>query len=341
MKIIRTTKFRGAIALLNTTVVLLALLVAGGCYKTPRPSITYFPSTQQRQLPTGGKDLSGAGIQGGIPYRGGTSGYGSSQQSLLALHPAPSRDLVPSETVSLTQSAEFYSATEELWVISRPVRKVPTDDGDFPRSGALISKTEDTYVPLPLKHTDVKASVSGYIASVQVTQQFENPYSTKIEAVYVFPLPENSAVNEFLMIIGDRRIRGIIRERQEAERIYHEARRQGYVASLLTQERPNIFTQSVANIEPGKQIDVEIKYFNTLSYMDGWFENICNVFRVTGHWVSVSEKRSRDCSPPPLKKVRMNCVRLSRPTLMGDGDPLPHTAVLHSFRAKEDLSRHS
>jgi Ca-activated chloride channel family protein len=105
-------------------------------------------------------------------------------------------------------------------------------------------------------------------------QQFQNPYSEKIEAVYVFPLPHNAAVNEFIMTIGERRIRGIIREREEAQRIYNEAKRQGYVASLLTQERPNIFTQSVANIEPGKQIDIEIKYFHTLSYVDGWYEYV-------------------------------------------------------------------
>src|SRR5690606_27027528 len=74
------------------------------------------------------------------------------------------------------------------------------------------------------------------------------------------------------MTIGDRRIRGIIREREEAERIYHDARAQGYTASLLTQERPNVFTQKVANIEPGKQIDVNIKYFHTLAYADGWYE---------------------------------------------------------------------
>jgi Ca-activated chloride channel family protein len=72
--------------------------------------------------------------------------------------------------------------------------------------------------------------------------------------------------------IGERKIRGIIREREEARRIYTEARNQGHVASLLTQERPNIFTQSVANIEPGKQIDINIKYFHTLTYVDGWYE---------------------------------------------------------------------
>src|SRR6185295_1361276 len=72
--------------------------------------------------------------------------------------------------------------------------------------------------------------------------------------------------------IGERRIRGIIRERKEAEELYNEAKRQGYVASLLTEERPNVFTQSVANIEPGKEILVDLKYFHCLSYVDGWYE---------------------------------------------------------------------
>src|SRR5712672_3175170 len=93
-----------------------------------------------------------------------------------------------------------------------------------------------------------------------------------MEAVYLFPLPHNAAVNDFIMTIGERRIRGIIRERKEAEEIYQEAKRQGYVASLLTEERPNVFTQSVANIEPGREIDVTIKYFHTLEYADGWYE---------------------------------------------------------------------
>src|SRR5258705_11712569 len=105
---------------------------------------------------------------------------------------------------------------------------------------------------MPLKHTDVRASISGYISAVEVTQQFHNPYSSKIEAVYVFPLPHDAAMNEFVMTIGERRIRGIVRERKEVEELYNEAKREGYVASMLTEERPNIFTQSVANIEPGK-----------------------------------------------------------------------------------------
>lgn len=166
------------------------------------------------------------------------------------------------------------SANEELWIISRSISDNGSRSEDAPGSGTMMAKLSDapTAIPLPLKHTDVKASISGYIATVEVTQQFHNPYDAKIEAVYVFPLPHNAAVNEFLMTIGERRIRGIIRERQEAEQIYQAAKSQGYVASLLTEERPNIFTQSVANIEPGKEIDVSIKYFHTLAYVDGWYE---------------------------------------------------------------------
>jgi len=118
----------------------------------------------------------------------------------------------------------------------------------------------------------VRARIAGYIASVQVQQRYKNPYSEKIEALYVFPLPQDAAVSEFVMTVGDRHIRGIIRERAQAERLYVEARQQGYVASLLTQERPNIFTQAVANIEPGKQIDIDLTYYNPLAYHDGDYE---------------------------------------------------------------------
>ncbi|MHC4705291.1 MAG: VIT domain-containing protein, partial [Planctomycetota bacterium] len=182
--------------------------------------------------------------------------------------PAISARTIPVELINVS--------ADELWVIAKPeVQAVPAPpDREGPGCGAMLAKLpkEDKEIPLPLKHTDVKGQISGYIATVNVTQQFHNPYDEKIEAVYVFPLPQNAAINEFIMTIGNRRIRGIIRERKEAERIYREARRQGHVASLLTQERPNIFTQKVANIEASKQIDVNIKYFNTLAYVDGWYE---------------------------------------------------------------------
>ncbi len=185
---------------------------------------------------------------------------------LPAISRRPDTRRIPVELLNVSE--------DEIWVIARPETQAVPADEDRPGCGAMLAKLpkKDKKIPLPLKHTDVKGQISGYIATVDVTQQFHNPYDQKIEAVYVFPLPQNAAINEFIMTIGERRIRGIIRERKEAEEIYREARRQGYVASLLTQERPNIFTQKVANIEPGKNIDINIKYFNTLAYVDGWYE---------------------------------------------------------------------
>ncbi|MBL8990264.1 MAG: VWA domain-containing protein [Phycisphaerae bacterium] len=170
------------------------------------------------------------------------------------------------------------SLEEEIWVIRRADRPAvdPARD-DLPGSGSMVCSQpqpdgQTRPVPIPLKHTAVHAAVSGHVAAVEVVQQYHNPFSSKIEAVYVFPLPENAAVSDFVMTIGTRRIRGVIRDRAEAEQIYADARAAGRVASLMTQERPNIFTQKVANIDPGAAIDVAITYYNTLAYNDGWFE---------------------------------------------------------------------
>jgi Ca-activated chloride channel family protein len=124
----------------------------------------------------------------------------------------------------------------------------------------------------PLKHTDVKAEVSGFLSRVVVTQEFENPFKEKIEAVYTFPLPQNAAVDDMTMIVGDRTVRGKILRREEAQAVYEAAKSNGQVASLLDQERPNIFTQSVANILPGEQVKITISYVETLKYADGSYE---------------------------------------------------------------------
>ncbi len=182
---------------------------------------------------------------------------------------------VPSTTPMLpadTSMSRDGGAVDELIVIERDGTGQGT--AEMPRGGELRARIDgrQEHVPLPLRHSDMSAQITLHVGSVRLQQTYENPYASKIEAVYVFPLPQNAAVTDFVMQIGDRRIRGIIRERDEARRIYEQARSQGYVASLLTQERPNIFTQSVANIEPGKRIDIAIDYFHTLAYADGVYE---------------------------------------------------------------------
>lgn len=124
----------------------------------------------------------------------------------------------------------------------------------------------------PLKSTAVKADISGFISRVSVRQEFENSFTEPIEAVYVFPLSQNGAVDAMTMTVGDRVIRGKIMRREEARKTYETAKSQGKTASLLDQERTNIFTQSVANIMPGERVIVEITYVETLKYEDGAYE---------------------------------------------------------------------
>jgi Ca-activated chloride channel family protein len=124
----------------------------------------------------------------------------------------------------------------------------------------------------PLEHTNVRADIVGNVARVEVTQTFKNPYDKKMEAVYVFPLPNRAAVDDMTIQVGDRTIQGVIKKRDEARLVYETARRAGHVAALLDQERPNIFTQSVTNILPGNQVEVTIRYFEALPYRSNAYE---------------------------------------------------------------------
>ena len=126
----------------------------------------------------------------------------------------------------------------------------------------------------PLNHTDVKANVSGFIGITEVTQIFTNPMDTPIEAEYIFPLPEKSAVFEMLMKIGDNTIKGIVKEKEEAREIYNKAIKKGKRASLLDEERPNIFVQHVGNIMPNDEIKILIKYVEDIKFKEGIYEYV-------------------------------------------------------------------
>ena len=125
---------------------------------------------------------------------------------------------------------------------------------------------------MSLKHTDVKADITGFLARVTVTQEFHNTATDKVEAVYVFPLPAMAAVDTMDMYVGDRHVRGDIKHREEARAIYEAARDAGKMAALLDQERPNIFTQHVANIRPNDKVRIVISYVERLKYEDGNYE---------------------------------------------------------------------
>ncbi len=144
----------------------------------------------------------------------------------------------------------------------------------FPTPGQLeiVGKAGKPAGLCPLKHTSVNADISGYVARVTVTQEFTNPSATPVEAVYTFPLPADAAVDDMTMTIGRRIVKGEIRKKEEARLIYESAKAAGQAAALLDQERPNIFTQSVANIMPGDRVNITISYVNLLKYQEGVYE---------------------------------------------------------------------
>jgi Ca-activated chloride channel family protein len=129
-------------------------------------------------------------------------------------------------------------------------------------SGTLLFRAieKGKFIQAPMEASDVKIEVTGLMARTRVTQSFYNPTDGWLEGIYVFPLPEDAAVDTLKMQIGERFIEGDIKERGEAKRIYEAAKAEGKKSSLLEQERPNIFTNSVANIGPGELVVIQIEY---------------------------------------------------------------------------------
>jgi len=121
-------------------------------------------------------------------------------------------------------------------------------------------------IQAPLISTDVVFRVTGPIARARVVQTFHNPSGDWYEGVYVFPLPENAAVDRLRLRVGERLIEGEIRERAAAKQVYDQAKASGRRAALFDQERPNIFTTSVANVGPRETIVVELEYQQALRY---------------------------------------------------------------------------
>jgi Ca-activated chloride channel homolog len=147
-----------------------------------------------------------------------------------------------------------------------------TRPGDV-RSGTLLLKGDNTegYADATRLGIDVDLTVSGPTIRARVTQIFRNPTEGWVEAVYVYPLPEGGAVDSLKMVIGDRVVIGDVKERKEARAIYEEAKAAGRKTTLVEQERPNLFTNSVANIGPGETVLVQIEYQEPVRQSAGTF----------------------------------------------------------------------
>jgi Ca-activated chloride channel family protein len=140
-----------------------------------------------------------------------------------------------------------------------------------PKTGELLLRTGTAgqYDVAPKLETEVAIQVSGLVARTRVTQVFHNPGGEYVEGIYVFPLPEKAAVDHLKMQIGERLIEGRIQEKEEARRTYEKAKSEGRKAALVEQQRPNLFTNSVAHIGPDEMVRITIEYQQALAYENG------------------------------------------------------------------------
>ncbi len=139
------------------------------------------------------------------------------------------------------------------------------------RTGSLLWQMEQGYATATLINTDVRMQISGLVARVSVTQEFQNDGAEWVEGIYVFPLPDKAAVDRMRLHVGDRFIEGEIQEKERAKKAYEKAKQAGKKASLVEQQRANLFTTSVANVAPGEKVVVEIEYLEDVRFEDGRF----------------------------------------------------------------------
>jgi len=136
----------------------------------------------------------------------------------------------------------------------------------------VVPTVEDTRVDFPLQSTNVKATISGVIASVEIEQVYENSGEAALDATYVFPMSTNAAVYSMQMLLDDRVIDAEIKEKAEAQQIFDEANANGQTATLLSQERPNVFQMSLANIQPGEELRVKMSYTELIEPEKGIYQ---------------------------------------------------------------------
>jgi len=189
-------------------------------------------------------------------------------------------------------------------VVSQKLAACEVGDVVDPGPGTLLVERGDQLFAIPLQHTAVDTIVTGTIAETTVTQLFVNPFDEPIEAVYLFPLPHDAAVDDYWFHVGKRHIHGVMKERQQAQAMYEEARREGKAAALLAQERPNVFQQSVANIAPGETILVEMHMAHPLEQRDGAytyaFPTVVGPHYQTGREAGQHAGQSDAINPPRL-----------------------------------------
>ena len=161
-----------------------------------------------------------------------------------------------------------------ILIVSIPLMAGPAARADeLDRLGGHMRATVDgREIALPLANSDFSVEIDGDLATVTLVQTFENPTPTPLNATYLFPLSEDAAAYAMTMQVGDEIVEAQIRRRDRARQEFDAARREGRAASLLTQHRPNMFTQEVANLMPGAPVRVTLRYAQSVPRVDGMYE---------------------------------------------------------------------
>ncbi|WP_242027793.1 MULTISPECIES: VIT domain-containing protein [unclassified Limnothrix] len=186
--------------------------------------------------------------------------------------PVMARSMPKTDAMAAITRPTVAPAAQLTQRMSPEGRPMVSPQPDRPVGGLYAPNPDGSIDRFVLDKTEVTAQVTGNLSRVTVQQTFTNPFDRPLEAVYVFPLPENAAVDDMEIRIGDRVIKGDLKTREEARQIYEQARQEGRTAGLLEQERDNIFTQSLANIRPGEAIQVTIQYTESLKFEGGDYE---------------------------------------------------------------------
>jgi Ca-activated chloride channel family protein len=157
-------------------------------------------------------------------------------------------------------------------IIAADTADASTQD-DGPGTGTLMLQglKDTSTLPAVRLGTDMDVTVSGSVARVRVTQAFRNTSNAWMEATYLYPLPEDGAVDSLKMVIGQRVIVGHIEKRAAARALYEKARAHGQKAGLVEQQRPNMFTDKVANVGPGETVLIAIEYQAPVAQANGTY----------------------------------------------------------------------
>ncbi|MBX2824210.1 MAG: marine proteobacterial sortase target protein [Gammaproteobacteria bacterium] len=207
--------------------------------------------------------------------------------------------------VSPASATELEAAGGSSEINDGPAAHIDPPDFDAVTSGTLYFEDVNRYLDAAILNSSVHMKINGIVARVSTLQTFSNTSPHWLEGIYVFPLPENAAVNAMEIVVGERTIKGQIAEKQQAEAAYRKAKSSGQLTSLVSRERPNLFTTRIANIAPGESISITLTYTQTITYRNERF-SLTFPMTLTPRYSNASVTDVAAITPPQFDRHSIN-----------------------------------